>query len=144
MGIILEKGYTMFLNYFFSFGIFFLTAIAVSTIFLFLYAKVTPYDDYQMIFSENNTASALGFGGAIVGLCIPLYSALVNSISYVDFVMWAGVAMVVQLLFAFIITRLGGKYSVEKHINEGNIAVGILMAFMSVAIGLLNAGSMSY
>lgn len=144
MGIILKKGYTMFLNYFFSFGIFFLTAIAVCTLFLFLYAKVTPYDDYQMIFSDNNTASALGFGGAIVGLCIPLYSALVNSVSYVDFVIWAGVAMVVQLLFAFIITRLGGKYSVEKHINEGSIAVGILMAFMSITIGLLNAGSMSY
>lgn len=144
MGIILEKGYTMFLNYFFSFGIFFLTAIAVCVLFLFLYAKVTPYDDYQMIFSENNTASALGFGGAIVGLCIPLYSALVNSISYIDFVIWAGVAMFVQLLFALVMTRLGGRFSVEKHINEGNIAVGILMAFMSIAIGLLNAGSMSY
>lgn len=134
----------MFLNYFFSFGIFFLTAIAVSILFLFLYAKVTPYDDYQMIFGENNTASALGFGGAIVGLCIPLYSALVNSISYVDFVIWAGVAMMVQLLFALGITRLSGKYSVTKHISDGNIAVGILMAFMSIAIGLLNAGSMSY
>ncbi len=134
----------MFLNYFFSFTIFFLTAMAVVTLFLFLYAKVTPYDDYQMIFSESNSASALGFGGAIVGLCIPLYSALVNSVSYVDFVIWAGVAMVVQLLFAFIITRLGGKYSVEKHIGDGNIAIGILMAFMSIAIGLLNAGSMSY
>ena len=139
-----EKGYIMFLNYFFSFGIFFLTAITVSILFLFLYAKVTPYDDYQMIFSDNNAASALGFGGAIVGLCIPLYSALVNSISYVDFVIWAAIAMMLQLLFAFIITRLSGKYSVEKHINEGNIAVGILMAFMSIAIGLLNAGSMSY
>lgn len=134
----------MFLNYFLSFGIFFVTAMAVGILFLFLYAKVTPYDDYQMIFSENNTASALGFGGAIVGLCIPLYSALVNSVSYVDFVMWAVVAMAVQLLFALILTRLGGKYSVEKHINEGNIAVGVLMAFMSIAIGLLNAGSMSY
>lgn len=134
----------MFINYFFSFAIFFLTAMAVGTLFLFLYSKVTPYDDYQMIFSENNTASALGFGGAIVGLCIPLYSALVNSVSYVDFVIWAVVAMVVQLLFAFIVTRLDGKYSVKKHISDGNIAIGILMAFMSIAIGLLNAGSMSY
>lgn len=58
--------------------------------------------------------------------------------------MWAGVAMVVQLLFALGITRLSGKYSVTKHISDGNIAVGILMAFMSIAIGLLNAGSMSY
>ena len=97
-----------------------------------------------MIFTQNNTASALGFGGAIVSLCIPLYSALVNSISYGDFAIWAIVAMSIQLLFAFIMTRLSGKFSVERHMNNGDISVGILMAMISIAIGLLNAGSMSY
>lgn len=134
----------MFIDYFLSFGLFFLTAMAVLALFFFLYAKVTPYDDYKMIFVENNTAAALGFGGAIVGVCIPLYSALVHSVSYADFVAWAGVAMFIQLLFAFILTRLGGKFSVEKHINNSDVSVGVLMAFMSISIGLLNAGSMSY
>lgn len=134
----------MFFEYFLSFGLFFLTALTVFGIFLFLYAKVTPYDDYKMIFEENNTASALGFGGAVLGLCIPLYSALVHSVSYSDFAMWAGVAMAVQLVFALVLTRLGGKFSVEKHIVNGDVAVGMMMAFMSVSIGLLNAGSMSY
>lgn len=134
----------MFLDYFLSFILFFLTAIAVFGIFLFLYAKVTPYDDYQMIFGENNTAASLGFGGAIVGLSIPLYSALVHSVSYIDFVMWAGVAMAIQLLFALMLTRLGGKFSVEKPIRNGDVSVGVFMAFMSISIGLINAGSMSY
>ena len=97
-----------------------------------------------MIFTQNNTASALGFGGATVGLCIPLYSALTNSISYGDFVTWASVAVGIQLLFVFIMTRLGGKFSVEKHMNNGDISVGVLMAMISIGIGLLNAGSMSY
>ena len=139
-----QKGYTMFISAFFSFVLFFVTALVVLVLFLFLYAKVTPYDDYEMIFTQNNTASALGFGGAIVGLCIPLYSALVNSISYGDFAIWAIVAMSIQLLFAFIMTRLSGKFSVERHMNNGDISVGILMAMISIAIGLLNAGSMSY
>ena len=139
-----QKGYTMFLDAFFSFILFFVTALVILVLFLFLYAKVTPYDDYEMIFTQNNTASALGFGGAIVGLCIPLYSALVNSISYGDFAIWAIVAMSIQLLFAFIMTRLSGKFSVERHMNNGDISVGILMAMISIAIGLLNAGSMSY
>lgn len=134
----------MFLEYFLSFGLFFLTALALFGIFLFLYAKVTPYDDYKMIFSDNNTAASLGLGGAVLGLCIPLYSALVHSVSYIDFVMWAGVAISIQLVFAFFLTRLSGKYSVEKHINNGDISVGVLMAFMSISIGLINAGSMSY
>lgn len=134
----------MFLEYFLSFGLYFVTALAVFALFLFLYAKVTPYDDYRMIFEENNTASALGFGGAVLGLCIPLYSALVHSVSYSDFAMWAGVAMAIQLIFAFLLTRLGGKFSVKAHIEKGDIAAGMMMAFMSVSIGLLNAGSMSY
>jgi len=134
----------MFLEYFLSFALFFFTAIVVFGIFLFLYAKVTPYDDYQMIFGENNTAAALGFGGAVLGLSIPLYSALVHSVSYIDFVMWAGVAMAIQLVFAFILTRLSGKFSVEKHIHNGDLSVGTFMAFMSISIGLINAGSMSY
>jgi putative membrane protein len=134
----------MFIDYFLSFGLFFLTGIVVFALFLFLYAKVTPYDDYQMIFSENNTAAALGFGGAILGLSIPLYSALVHSVSYSDFVMWAGVAMSIQLIFALVLTRLSGKFSVEKHITNGDVSVGTFMAFMSISIGLINAGSMSY
>lgn len=134
----------MFLDYFAMFGLFFITAMATLVVFLFLYAKATPYDDYQMIFSENNTASALGFGGAIIGLCIPLYSALVHSVSYADFAVWAVIAMSIQLIFVFILTRLGGKYSVKQHIENGNISVGILMASLSISIGLINAGSMSY
>jgi putative membrane protein len=134
----------MFVDYFFSFGLYFVTAMAVFGIFLFLYAKVTPYDDYKMIFEENNTASALGLGGALLGLSIPLYSALIHSVSYNDFAMWAVVAMAIQLIFAFLLTRLGGKFSVKNHINAGDISVGVLMAFLSISIGLINAGSMSY
>lgn len=134
----------MLLESFLSFGLFFLTAIAVVILFLFLYALVTPYDDYKLIFKDNNTSAAIGFGGAILGLCIPLYSALISSVSYFDFLVWACVAMFIQLLFAWIMTRAKGRYSVEKLIEQGVIPVGVLMAFISISIGLLNAGSMSY
>ena len=134
----------MLIDSFLSFGLFFITALAIVALFLFLYALVTPYDDYKLIFKDNNTAAAIGFGGAILGLSIPLYSALISSVSYVDFLVWAGVAMLIQLVFAFIITRTKGKFSVEKLINDGVVSVGVLMAFISIAIGLLNAGSMSY
>lgn len=126
------------------FGLFFLSAVFIVILFLYLYAIVTPYDDYKLIFQENNSAASIGFGGAIVGLCIPLYSALVSSVSYVDFIIWAVVAMTIQLLFALVVTRLNNKFSFEKLINEGVTSVGILMAFLSISIGLLNAGSMSY
>ena len=123
---------------------FFFTAVLLVIVFLYLYAIVTPYDDYKLIFEENNIAASLGFGGAVIGVSIPLYSALVHSVSYIDFAIWGGVAIAIQLIFAFIVTRLEGKYSFKTKISEGIVAVGILMAFLSISIGLLNAGSMSY
>lgn len=134
----------MELELFTGFLSFFFTALALVIVFLYLYAIVTPYDDYKLIFEENNLAAALGFGGAIIGVSIPLYSALVHSVSYIDFAIWGGVAILIQLIFAFIVTRLEGKYSFKTKISQGIISVGILMAFLSISIGLLNAGSMSY
>ena len=127
-----------------GFIIFFLTALALVVVFLYLYALVTPYDDYKLIFEDNNIAAALGFGGAIIGVSIPLYSALVNSISYTDFVIWGVIAILIQLIFALVVTRISGKYSLESKISQCVVPVGILMAFLSICIGLLNAGSMSY
>ncbi len=134
----------MEIGLFLGFISFFFTAIVLVVVFLYLYAIVTPYDDYKLIFEDNNIAAALGFGGAIIGVSIPLYSALVNSVSYVDFLIWGAIAILIQLVFAFIVTRISGKYSLEAKISQGVIPVGILMAFLSISIGLLNAGSMSY
>ena len=39
-----QKGYTMFLDAFFSFDLFFKTALVVLVLFLFSLAKVTPHD----------------------------------------------------------------------------------------------------
>ncbi|OHD99145.1 MAG: hypothetical protein A3E21_02300 [Sulfurimonas sp. RIFCSPHIGHO2_12_FULL_36_9] len=129
---------------FLAFGLFFITAVALVGVFLYLYAIVTPYDDYKLIFHENNTAASLTFSGAIIGFSIPLYSALVSSVSYVDFLIWGSVAMFIQLFFALVFTRIPNKFSLQEQISEGVVPVGILMAFLSISIGLLNAGSMSY
>lgn len=134
----------MFIEAVLSFALFFTTALAILAIFLVLYSAVTPYNDFKLIFQDNNTAASISFGGAILGLCIPLYSALISSVSYIDFLMWAGIAALNQLLFAFVVTRIRGKYSLEKPISEGVVPAGIFMAFISISIGLLNAGSMSY
>jgi len=129
---------------FLLFLLFLLTAIAVVILFLYLYAKVTPYDDYKLIFEENNLAASIGFGGAILGLSIPLYSALISSVSYFDFIIWAIVAMLLQLAFTYAVTKREGEISFTQKIQDNNVSIGVLMAFLSISIGLLNAGSMSY
>ena len=63
-----------------------------------------------------------------------------NTVLYRVFQGW----LFIQLAYAFIVTRISGKYSFNEKINEGVVSVGILMACLSICIGLLNAGSMSY
>ena len=43
---------------FLSFLGFFFTAVILVVAFLYLYALVTPYDDYTLIFEKNNIAAA--------------------------------------------------------------------------------------
>lgn len=129
---------------FLNFLVFFVSALFLIVSFLYLYALVTPYDDYELIFKENNIAASLSFGGAIIGVALPIYSAVENSISYFDFLIWGVIAILIQLSFAFIVTRISGKYSFKEKISEGVVATGILMTFLSIAIGLINAASMSY
>ncbi|MCF6243767.1 MAG: DUF350 domain-containing protein [Sulfurovum sp.] len=129
---------------FFLFLLFFITAIAIIAFFLYTYAIVTPYDDYKLIVEEKNIAASIGLGGAILGLSIPLYSALISSVSYFDFIVWAFVATLIQLTLVYALTKREGKFNFAKNIQENNIPMGILMAFLSISIGLINAGSMSY
>lgn len=134
----------MLIDSFLSFGLFFIIAVAIVVVFLYLYALVTPYDDYKLIFEESNTAAAIGFGGAILGLSLPLYSAAAGSDSFIDFTIWGIVAMVIQLILAFILTRMMSKFAFSQKIGEGVLSVGIIMALVSISVGVINAGSMSY
>jgi len=127
-----------------AFILFFFSAIILVGVFLYLYALITPYDDYELIFQHNNKAAAIGFGGSIVGVSLPIYSALVNSVSYFDFLIWGVIALFIQLLFTLFITRFSKKYNLTKSIEEKKVSVGIIIAFIAISIGLINAGSMSY
>jgi len=56
--------------------------------------------------------------------------------------LWALVAMVVQIL-VFSVVRLIFR-DLVRQIEDNQIAAATLLAFFSVAIGLLNAASMTY
>lgn len=91
---------------------------------------------------EGKTAPAISFGGAFIGFVLPLHSAITHSVGFLDMLIWALVAMVVQIL-VFSLVRMVFK-DLVRQIEENQIAAATLLAFFSVAIGLLNAASMTY
>lgn len=112
-------------------------------IFKYFYKFVTPHDEWKLIKDEQNTAAAIGFGGAVVGFAIALSGAASNSVSLVDFATWGVVALVAQSL-AFALVRFGFISRIAQRIEANEISAGIMLAATNIAVGLLNAACMTY
>lgn len=66
-------------------------------VFLFIYSKITPHNEWQLI-KNNNTAASLAFSGTLLGYVIPLSSAAINAVSIPDYFSSGGIALVIQLI----------------------------------------------
>ena len=120
---------------------YFVAAVGFVVVFCQVYCWITPYNELKLV-REGNVAPAISFGGALIGFILPLYSAITHSVGFIDMLIWAVVAMVVQLT-VFGIVRIFFK-GLVREIENNHTAAATLLAFFSVAIGLLNAASMTY
>ena len=115
-------------------------AVLLFALFQFVYTRITPHKEFELIRS-GNVAAAIALSGAIIGFAIPASNVIAYSISILDFVVWALIAAVVQLL-AFLMTSLVLKGTSER-IRNGEIAAGIYVAAVAISVGMLNAASMT-
>ena len=109
-------------------------AFVLLALFLFLYVKITPYHEIQLI-REGNTAAAISLSGATLGFAIPLAQSAAQSGNLLDMLMWSGIAMVVQLLvYAAVRMIIPG---ISRDIPAGKVAQGTFLGALSLATGLL-------
>ncbi|WP_261842217.1 DUF350 domain-containing protein [Aliamphritea ceti] len=126
-----------------NFALYFAVAIGLLLAFKFIYALITPYDEWKLVREEQNVAAATGFTGAIIGFSLALASAAANSISLLDFAIWGVIGLVAQIL-AFMILRFVFMPKLVQRIKDNEISAGIMLGGLSVAVGLLNAACMTY
>jgi putative membrane protein len=124
-----------------GFFLHFAAAVILTGLFARLYIWITPYDEFKLI-REGKIAPALTFSAALLGFVLALAGAISNSVSFVDMLIWACVALFVQVLvfaglrFAFADLR--------RHIADDELGPAIVLAGFSFAAGLLNAACMTY
>jgi putative membrane protein len=126
-----------------NFALYFIVSIILLFVFKVLYALVTPHDEWKLVKEEKSIAAAVGFGGSVVGFSIALAGAASNAVSLIDFAIWGAVALIAQLL-AFALLRFTFMPKIVERINNDEISAGVMLAAMSIAIGLLNAACMTY
>lgn len=124
-----------------SFLLFAAAALVLVALFVVIYIRVTPHAEIALI-RQGNTAAAVSFGGAVLGFALPLAQAISQSVNLLDLAIWAVVALVVQLIVFGIATFLLG--GAARKIEAGDMAAALLLAFVAVAGGILNAACMTY
>lgn len=127
------------LPYFFTY---FITNFVLIFAALFVYVKVTPYNEIALI-REGNAAVAISFGGTILGMIVPMASVIVHSVGFVDMLSWCSIALATQLFMWFVINKILGDLHTGIA-KTGTISHGILLAVGNLAIGILTAACMSY
>jgi putative membrane protein len=125
-----------------SFAVYFLGSMVLLLLFCSIYLLVTPYNELKLIREDGKTAPAISLGGAVLGFTLPLASAISHSVSFLDMVIWALVALLVQIL-TFLTIRVGLPTLVKAIADDKNGAAA-LVAVISLAAGIINAASMTY
>ncbi|HEX2559259.1 DUF350 domain-containing protein [Phenylobacterium sp.] len=124
-----------------AFALAFVVAGLFTLAFKIIYQLVTPYRERQLI-REGNVAAALALAGALIGYVLPLASALSQTVSLAEFAAWAALAGVIQIV-AFTVVRLVALPDVKARIERGEISTAIYLMAISIAVGVLNAASMT-
>ena len=124
-----------------DFALAFLAAGGFTLIFMALYRWITPHDEGALIRADN-PAAAITLGGAVLGYVIPLASALSHTVSLPEFVAWATLAAVIQIVTFWVIRQVALK-DVSARIERGEIATALYLFAISISVGVLNAACMS-
>jgi len=118
----------------------FLTTFALLGIGVAAYFAITPFDERRLV-QDGNVAAGVLMGGTVLALSIPLAATLASSASQVDIFVWGLVALIIQLLTFFIVSKF--IRGLNAQIERGNVAMAIAVVSIQLAVALLNAGSMA-
>ena len=130
----------IFLNAALGYGTFLAVSAALLIIAIVIYVNVTPYKELTLI-RQGNKSAAISLGGVVIGLALALKGASDNTVHLVELLIWGGVALISQLA-AFGIACLFLR-GIKQAIEEDKMSYAILLAAISVAVGLLNTGAIS-
>ncbi len=104
------------------------------------YVMITSVPEITLI-RQNNVAAAVSLAGAVVGMAIPLASAMASSVNALDILVFGVVAMVLQLVAYkagdLVLRDLPGR------IAAGELAPAILLVGIKLGISAITAAAVN-
>src|ERR1700721_4651558 len=72
------------------------TSLVLLLMFVYIYARATPYKEFALI-AHDNVAVAITFAGAVLGFTFPMLAAIFYTHSLVEMIVWAAITCLVPL-----------------------------------------------
>ena len=101
-----------------------------------IYQWLTPYHEHESI-KAGKLAPAIALGGALLGFTLPLLSVSYHGINYIDFLIWAVVVGVLQIILFKIL-----YWMIPMQVEEDNKAIAFIYAVLALCVGLISAFSL--
>ncbi|KQR13493.1 MULTISPECIES: DUF350 domain-containing protein [Xanthomonas] len=128
------------LQSFLAFLSYFGTGLGVLIVAVVLVTLVTPHKDFTLL-RQGNVAAASALAGNLIGVALPLHSAITHSVSLIDALIWGVVACGIQVVAYLLANLVAGRIS--RQITDNVAAAGIFSAGVSIAVGLINAAAIT-
>jgi putative membrane protein len=124
-----------------DFLLFFGAAMGLAAAYLVLYTLSTTHNEFELI-RQNNVAAGASLGLSLMGFAIPLSSAIVNSKTIVDLLVYGVVALIIQIMVYWLVRLL--LTNLSQRIANGEVASALFLGAASLAAGLVTAAAMIF
>ncbi|MAI91058.1 DUF350 domain-containing protein [Ponticaulis sp.] len=99
-----------------------------------VYVLLTPMKELELL-RNGNASAGLALAGVIIGLAIPISSALATSLSVFDLIIWGLVALLIQLLAFRLVDLL--LRDLPLRIQNDEAGAAILLIAVKIASALI-------
>src|SRR5262245_52326675 len=109
------------------------SAIAV-IIYLLVYTRITPHDEFELI-GKNVPGAAVSLGLSLLGFAMPVASAVAHAADILDCAIWSLIGLCVQII-AYYVARIPVP-DLSARIAAGEMAAAIWLGLASLTAGVL-------
>ncbi|NBI30597.1 DUF350 domain-containing protein [Chengkuizengella marina] len=99
-----------------------------------VFSLITPFNDLDEL-KKGNTAVGLAFGGKFLGTAIILGVSAYTNTSILHMSLWFLVGYLCLLMTYYIFDWVTPGLKLSEHLQKGNLAIGVLLAFVYLGIG---------
>ncbi|SDT49348.1 putative membrane protein [Paenibacillaceae bacterium GAS479] len=110
--------------------------VVLQLIGMFIFSWMTPFKDLEEL-KKGNAAVGLAMGGKFLGTAILLGVSSYTNHSIWYLMLWFAVGYACLLLAYWVFELATPNLTISKELQQGNIAVGILLAAVYVGTGFV-------